>query len=302
MNVLVIGADGFIGRHVYNELIGDHIVTAGINPNRNLGVKFTKFAELDLLKVEDIKRVLSDQRPEVIVNCAGVVDPGVDSTGNLVLTKNILESAHGYANTVRRVILMGSAASYGVLSSPDELPVAESTPLRAEEGYALSKRLEEEYALEYAKENGMDVIVARIFNPIGKGMKRRFLIPALIEQINKLGEGSNGKMEVSRLDSERDYIDVIDVAVAIRNLVDAEKLNHNVYNIGSGKATSNREIIDTIISVLGVEKNGIELVETSSEKEAIVASRADIGRISKDTGWRPVRSINETIEELIDAR
>jgi nucleoside-diphosphate-sugar epimerase len=298
MNVLTIGADGFIGRHVYDELKSSHVVVAGINPN-NPSEAYNTSVRIDLRDKNAIDKALASCSPEVVIDCAGVVDPNAGPDDNMNLTKNILEAATDYSGGLRRVILMGSAASYGVLLSPGEVPVSEITPLRAESGYALSKRLEEEYVSDYAKTANIEVIVARLFNPIGNGMKSRFLIPNLIRQIRE-GELQKVPIEVSRLDSERDYIDVRDAAVAIKRLAETLKLRHNTYNIGSGRATSNEELVSTVMDVMGASLGRLKLIETEPEREKLVASCADISRIQQDTGWAPSITLKETIKAMAD--
>lgn len=301
MKVLITGAEGFIGRHVYEELKGAHDVVAGLNPNSTPKTHGESIS-INLRDGDAIRKALVSVNPEVLINCAGVVDSSAQPEDNLTMTRNILEVAHEHNGTLRRVILMGSAASYGLLSSADELPVNEATQLRADSGYALSKKLEDEFADRFAQENDFDVVIARIFNPIGKGMKARFLIPALIRQLNAVQHGQAGEVEVSRLDSERDYIDVRDVARAVRALAEAKTLNHRIYNVGSGLATSNKQLIDAITRSMGLSTTNITLLESSPYKEPRLASCADIRRLTEDTGWKPSLSLETTVEEIVNER
>ncbi len=255
---------------------------------------------IDLRDKSAIHKALASCSPEVVIDCAGVVDPNAGPDDNMNLTKNILEAANDCAGGLRRVVLMGSAASYGVPLSLREVPVSEITPLRAESGYALSKRLEEEYVSDYAKTASFEVIVARLFNPIGKGMKSRFLIPNPIRQIREGGPHEGASIEVSRLHSERDYIDVRDAAVAIKRLAETLKLRYGTYNVGSGRATSNKELVSTVMDVMGVSLERSKLIETEPEREKLVASCADISRIQQDTGWAPSITLKETIKGMVD--
>src|SRR5947199_333717 len=75
-------------------------------------------------------------------------------------------------------------------------------------------------ALEYRDTHNLPVTVARIFNPIGHGMHPRFLIPQLIQQTHEILINKRAAIEVSRLNAKRDYIDVNDVATAIKTLVE----------------------------------------------------------------------------------
>lgn len=301
MNILVIGADGFIGRHVYDGLKDAHDVVAGISPS-NTSDTYSASTRVNLMDKSAVSALLTRVHPEVVIDCAGIVDPNAKPEDNTTLTKNVFEALSGCTDLPRRIVLMGSAASYGFLRSADEIPVSEVTPLRAESGYALSKRLEEEYVTEYAKTSNFEIVVARLFNPIGKGMKSRFLIPSIIHQLENAEPNKQVVLEISRLDSERDYIDVRDVALAIKSLAEAATLRHLVYNVGSGRATSNEELITTVVDTVGYRRELIAVNQTAPAPEKLVASCADIRRITEDTGWAPRITLKEAIKEIVDER
>lgn len=53
---------------------------------------------------------------------------------NVVFSENIVEAAHGLSTVIPKVIICGSAGTYGFVR-PEEIPVSEDTPQRAEQGY-----------------------------------------------------------------------------------------------------------------------------------------------------------------------
>jgi GDP-4-dehydro-6-deoxy-D-mannose reductase len=118
---------------------------------------------------------------------------------------------------VGRIIICGSAGVYGQVEK-QELPVKETTPLRASSPYALSKKAEEDVAISLGEKYKLPVTIARIFNPIGRNMGQKFLITSLLNQVKQLQSGERNQLEVSRLDSERDYVAVEDIAHAIRTI------------------------------------------------------------------------------------
>lgn len=153
--------------------------------------------------------------------------------------------------------------------------------------------------MELGQKYGIPVIVTRIFNPIGKGMHERFLIPQIVNQVADYKTGKRTNLEVSRLDSKRDYIAVDDVADAIKVLIEGTP-KASIYNIGSGHATSNKELIDVVIHEVGLETIP-DVVQTSDKPEQLVAIQADIRRIADEFHWQPKRPIEEVIKEIVDA-
>lgn len=294
MKILVIGANGFIGSSVSSLLSKYHeVYMAGRYEN----LSKSQF-NLNLLDYDNILHLLTKLKPEVIINCAGIVENSERAKLNIEYTKNLLNAIVESKVTFKRIIISGSAAEYGYVDKKD-IPVNENTPLNANTGYGLSKKNEELAAIEISIKNKLPVTIARIFNPIGIGMHNRFLIPSLLKQIKDIKEGKRKTIEVSRLDALRDYINVKDIASAFRVLVENET-KFNTYNIGSGISTSNWHLIETIIKEFNLSTEP-DLIETSEDQEKLVAVQADITRISNEFSWKPVFTIEETIKEIVNA-
>jgi NDP-hexose 4-ketoreductase len=294
MKVLIFGANGFIGKNVMRVLADKHEVHGAVRePSSQPNIH-----QADLLDKNSIRRTLEQVKPEVVINCSGIVDNSDASMQNIQFTTNLLEVIHELGLPVQRVIISGSAAEYGVVDKAN-IPVTEDAPLNAAAGYGLSKLKEERFALDFAKKHDLPVVVARIFNPIGAGMHERFLIPKLIAQVKDLKEGKRESLEVSRLDSKRDYVNIDDAARAIAVLAE-QSPSQKVYNIGSGVATSNGQLLQIVIDYSELEQSPM-ITETSAEVEPLVAIQADVSRLQTEFQWRPQHSLEQTVKEIIDA-
>ncbi len=294
MRVLIIGANGFIGSNVASLLSESHEVYRAGRFERPTKDQFN----LDLLDYDNILHLLTKLQPEAIINCAGIVENSDRAKLNVQFTKNLLYAVIESKLMVKRIIISGSAAEYGYVDKKN-IPVNENTPLNANTGYGLSKKMEELAAIEISNKNSLPATIARIFNPIGAGMHMRFLIPSLMNQINDIKEGKRNDIEVSRLDALRDYINVKDIASAFQVLVENEP-KYSTYNIGSGVSTSNWQLIEILVKEFDLNTEP-ELKETSTEQEKLVAVQADIARISNEFKWKPVFTVDETIKEIVDA-
>lgn len=292
MNVLVFGSNGFVGRNVCNELESNHTV---IKASRRTAAQDEHNVKVDLLDQHSIGEALRKVRPEVIINCAGIVDANMDLEQNIQFTRNILEQAT-QIDEVKKVIISGSAGEYGRVA-PDNIPVNEATPLNADSGYGLAKVKEEQLALEYQRNHTIGVVVLRIFNPIGKGMADKFLLTRLLQQVNEYRAGERESIELARLDAKRDYIAINDIATAIRAVVEGDP-KENVYNVGSGHSTTNGELLELILKNSKLEDRP-HIKETANEAEPLVAIQADITRLSDEFGWRPVHKIEEVVREIV---
>jgi nucleoside-diphosphate-sugar epimerase len=295
MRCLVVGAEGFVGRNICKELEKNDNIEV-IKGSRKATGDDENVARIDLLDQESIGDAIRRYHPETIINCAGIVDASMDVEQNIQFTNNILEQAIQVGG-VKRVIISGSAGSYGYVSS-EHIPVAETTPLNANQGYGHAKVREEQLALDYQKKHNIGVVVMRIFNPIGKDMADKFLLTRLLQQVDEYKSGNRDAIELARLDAKRDYIAVEDVASAFRAVVEGEP-KESVYNIGSGVSTSNGELLELILKNSKLKERP-PIRETSDVAEPLVAIQADTSRLSNEFGWHPVRKIDETVKEIID--
>lgn len=288
---LVIGSNGFVGSHVAEALADSYEVHTADRGTEG----GDRLHHIDLTRPETIKAVLEKVKPDIIVSCAGVIENTEKAQLNPKFTKNLLTEALASGLDFERIVVMGSAAEYGLVDE-DDIPVSEDTPLNANSQYGLSKKAESKVAEEFHKEHNLPVVVTRIFNPIGEGMNSQQLLPNLLRQIQAIQDGTADTVEVSRLDTKRDYVDIDDVALAIKAVIENNP-REVVYNVGSGKSTSTKELVELIVGDRDIMKK-INMVETSSEPEPLVAVQADISRIGTDVGWEPKNSIEETIEKI----
>lgn len=290
--ILVIGSDGFIGANVQAILSGSFDVYGAVMK----GADGKRTHQIDLLDRRTIARVFLAVQPNIVINNAGIVDKGEKAQLNLVFTTNLLETVAASGLKPERIILSGSAAEYGIV---EKLPVSEDTPVRATSDYGLSKLQETSFALAFASKHSLPVVIGRIFNPIGPNMNPGLMVPKIIEQVREVKQGRRKSIEISRLDSQRDYIHVKDIARAFRALVEGQP-KRTVYNLGSGKSTTNQALVELILdnSKL-VDRPAI--VQTADIQEPLYASQADITRMHEEFGWLPRYTIQETIKELIDA-
>lgn len=296
MRLLVIGANGFIGNSVAKRLADDNDVYKGTR-NDDEFQENSHDIPLDLTDKQSIIDALKRVQPDAIVNCAGIVENNEKAELNPRMTQNLLEAIVDSAIPVKRVVVLGSAAEYGIVD-PEEEPVKEHNPPRATSPYGVSKVNEASVVDTYRDAHDIPVVTARIFNPIGTGMPQRQLLPRLIEQVREVKAGDRDSIEVSRLDSQRDYIDVKDVAEAIDLLVTREP-KEAVYNIGSGVSTTNQTLVDAILKYSGLQ-GSVEVTQTSPDKEPYFASRADISRLQNEFGWKPTNTIDDVVKEIVN--
>ncbi|MBP6041403.1 NAD(P)-dependent oxidoreductase [Candidatus Saccharibacteria bacterium] len=281
MRIVIFGGSGFIGSRLVAEMSMDG--------------KDEVFSEkIDLLDQASIRQYIELKQPTLIINCAGITS-GSTVGNNQVFSINILKAVASLGVNPR-IIILGSAAEYGLVENAHE-KVAESHARKPIGAYGIAKKDEIDASLVFAKKSGLDLIVARVFNPIGTGMNPKQLLPNILSQIEGLNSGQTQEISVSRTDSYRDFFSIDDLTSGLKALA-SHDLNHRVYNVGSGRATSIGELVDTLIKQ-NTKLDTVSVSQRLNTPEPIVAACADISRIGLDCGWLPSGSLEKTLEKML---
>ena len=173
---MVTGASGFIGRHLLNMLLD-----AANGPKRIIALdKGVHLSAVPAPRIETILCDLTDRpcvlnaieqaKPDGIIHLAGMT-AGTDLSSyfavNVQACENVLAAA-AQMERQPRVLVIGSAAEYGITSGTHEV-VDEQRPLRAKTAYGINKIMQESWALLYHLEKSVPVICVRPFNITGPG-------------------------------------------------------------------------------------------------------------------------------------
>ena len=279
-NILVTGANGFIGRALVEKL-----------NSHGLNVVSLTSMEGDIANKQTMEK-FSQKGISHVFHLAGKtfvpdswINPQIFYETNVLGTVNVLEFCR--VNHVPLTYI--SAYVYG---HPDILPIREDSVIRPSNPYAMTKWIAEQTCAFYAKTYDFPVITIRAFNAYGIGQAENFLIPAIISQV--LDGGAN--IIVKDLMPKRDYVYLDDLLTALIATL-SNPINYRVYNIGSGVSLSVKEVIDIIQEVAGTKKNVIcNNVARANELMDVVA---DITNVKNEFGWYPKHSFRAGIEEII---
>ncbi|MEN8228006.1 MAG: NAD-dependent epimerase/dehydratase family protein [Bacteroidota bacterium] len=308
-SILIIGGFGFMGRNLYQHLVQAGYSTVNIMSNVPLSTEdpFRSVFNhrLYLGSINDkklVEEVISDH--EVIFSLAGlsgaassISSPFEDLRVNLEGHLNILEACRKKGNN-NRIIFPSTRLVYG---KPLTLPVSETHPLDPQSIYAIHKNTAEYYYLLYSKLYALKTVVYRISNPYGynynpEGISysvlNQFIHKAIIgEPIQLFGDGTQ----------KRDYLHINDLSRIMEETIHNETLTGNIYNIGSGIATSIIEVVRTIQEV--IPGTTFKLVDWPSLEKNIETGDyySDLSKIMKDTHWKPSIDLRTGIRITADA-
>ena len=271
MNVLVVGGAGYIGSHAVAMLheAGHQVV---VFDNLTLGhaaaVKHVTLVEGDLRDQSLVEQTLTDHKIEVVMHFAALAevgtsvrDPASYYQNNVVAALSLLEAMR--KTDVKKFIFSSTTATYG---EPAKIPIAETTPQNPINPYGFTKLVIERALADYAHAYGFAYAALRYFNAAGASPSGEIgedhspeshLIPIVLEVA--LGQREHITIfgdDYPTADGTciRDYVHVDDLASAHMAAIDKLEPGKGIcVNLGTGRGTSVREIVDACREVTGHE-------------------------------------------------
>ncbi|GAA5040760.1 UDP-glucose 4-epimerase [Thermocatellispora tengchongensis] len=305
--ILVTGGLGFIGSHTVRALLdmGEGCVLvqrrtgevpAGL-VGENVAVERADITDLDaLLDVGKRHKITGIVHLAFSMPWPPAPDQPIEQTrkalGSLL---NIMQAAQDWG-----VARVGVASTIGVYSGiADEGPLREDSPLPMTAPHVIPtfKKIGEMLNGHVADVTGIEVINHRISGTWGPGDPHGAMFFAAPELIHAAAKGTEPDLSTLFVPPHaEDAIDlcyVKDTGRAIALLQLADRLNHRTYNVGSGRATTNAEIIAAIKQV--VPDARVDLPTGGLGRQSYL----DITRLQQDTGYKPEYDAERAAAEYI---
>ena len=318
-NALVTGAGGFVGQWLCRALLGhDWTVTGttiGAAPQPGilspLELAQIQWRAIDLRPGVDrrtLHGLLDRERPDVIFHLAAIAfvpaagdDPMRALDTNVTGAVRLVEAMrqHRASGTLDpSLLVIGSAEQYGRHDASD-MPLTEGHDLRPRTFYAATKCAQEAFALAAARAEGLRVTATRSFNHSGRGQPPEFLLPALVRRALTARSTPDASVAIGNTETVRDFLHVEDVVAAYISLVERGR-SGEVYNVCSGEGATVGEIAAEVLSRAGV--TGPLRSEPALRRSVDVPFLVgDNAKLRADTGWSPVRSRGDIIDDLLNA-
>jgi UDP-glucose 4-epimerase len=285
-NVLVTGANGFIGRALVRRLVADGQTTVctARQPADDLA-EGTAWLPGDLTDRSFVQRLVEQARPQVVFHLASQVTGSrsidvVPTTlaNNLVSSVSVLEAATDAG--CDRVVLIGS----GDEPADGEAPCSP---------YAASKWAVGGYARMFLSLYGTPVTTARPFMVYGPDQPD--VSKVVPYSITTLLRGKAPTLSSGQRLCDWVYID--DVVDALLVLADAADVIGRVVDVGTGRLHTVRHVVETISTLVGAGVDPVfgGLPDRQRETEAV----ADVVETARVCGWRPTTDLYEGLKRTV---
>ena len=287
MNILILGASGFIGtnlaialsRNKDNNLTLADAHLEYFKPIVEAGVQ-CQIVQLDFFSRPDLDSVVRNQ--DIVYHLSSSNIPTTSNrsvseeiTVNVQSTLNLLDSC--VREKVKKVIFISSGGT--VYGKQFECPLSEDTATYPITSYGLQKITIEKMLYLYEYTYGLDYRVLRLSNPYGPYQRPNGKLGAVTtftyKAINGYGIEVYGDGSVVR-----DYIYIDDAIEAVINIAEKET-KYKTYNVGSGKGKSINEIIELISKALSINPS---VIYKDARKVDVPINYLDVSRYENEFG------------------
>ena len=306
-NVLITGADGFIGSHLIERLVKEGARVKALSQYNS----FNNWGWLeDVDCKDDIEVLCGDVRDsayvkhiskgiDVIFHLAALIaipysyvapESYVDT--NIKGTLNVCQAA--LDNNIEKVIVTSTSEVYGTARY---VPIDEKHPKQPQSPYSATKIGADAIAKSFNNAFDLPVVIARPFNTYGPRQSARAVIPTIIIQI------AAGKKQIMLGDTTptRDFNYVKDTCSGFVALANCDQAVCEEINIGSNYEIS---IGDTLSLIKNIMNSDVEFI---TDKERIRPKNSEVNRlwcdnskIRKLTDFKPEYSIERGLKETIE--
>jgi UDP-N-acetylglucosamine 4-epimerase len=313
---LITGVAGFIGSNILETLLKHNQRVVGID-NLSTGFlhnlesvkkivgktkwKYFQFIEGDISNFKTCKKAIKNV--DIVLHQAArgsipksTKDPVATNKDNINGFLNILNCSR--INNVKSFVYASSSSVYG---DSKKLPKVEEKVGKILSNYALTKKVNEEYARLFFDLYGFKTIGLRYFNVFGKRQNPNgdyaAVIPKWIHSVikkNKITIYGDGE-------TSRDFCPISNVVQAnILASIKILKKKNYVFNVGTGSRITLNELIKLIYKILKIDIPSQQILYQKFRKGDIRHSLSSIKKIKRILGYKPTVSfksgINETIE------
>lgn len=299
MKCLVTGGVGFIGSHLVERLLNSgHEVVVLDNFSTGRPENLDHIEDKSNLRLFQVD--ISNQKSirsyfmgvDWVFHLAALADivpsikiPAKYHRSNVDGTISVLEASR--AAGIKRFIYTASSSCYGI---PDIYPTPETANIRPQYPYALTKYIGEQYVLHWSEIYNLPALSLRLFNVYGPKSRTSGTYGAVFGVFLAQKIHNKPFTVVGNGKQTRDFIFVTDAVNALVKAAESD-IKNEVFNVGSGNTYS----INHLVELLGGD--AVHIPKRLGEPDR---TQADISKIQKKLGWKPMVTFKEGVEIMLE--
>ncbi|MDL1911663.1 NAD-dependent epimerase/dehydratase family protein [Chloroflexi bacterium CFX6] len=304
---LVTGAGGFIGSHLVEALLrrGAKVRAFIRYTSRNDLALLELLSPEDLSKIEIVAGDLRDEHAvyQAVKGCDFVfhlgalisipysyVHPAEAASVNFMGTLNVLMACREHG--VERLAHTSTSEVYGTAR---RAPIDETHPLQGQSPYSASKIGADKLVESFVASYGLPAVTVRPFNTFGPRQSARAVIPTIVTQALVKDE-----IKLGNLTATRDFTFVSDTVNGFLRAAEAQGVEGDVFNLGTGEEITIGDLAKRIMDRLG---KSLPVVEDSPrlrpEASEVMRLLSDNSLAIRRLGWKPEVALDEGLDRTI---
>lgn len=307
--VLVTGADGFIGSHLVEALVGrcqrvrvlkhyhsypqeDNLVF--IDPDVRARIETVAGDVQDPHQMQDVVRDV-----DVVFHLAALIGipysyeaPASYLRTNVLGTHHLLEGARRAG--IVRFVHTSTSEVYGTAQYS---PIDEDHPLVGQSPYSASKIAADKIAESYYLAFELPVVTVRPFNTFGPRQSERAVIPTIISQLLF----TEGLLKLGDLSPRRDFTFVGDTVAGFIRAGESEQALGQTINLGTGQAVTIGDLALLLMQLVGRKTDIVsDTPRLRPEKSEVQELICNNRRAAELLNWKPTCSLPQGLKQAIE--
>ncbi len=300
-SLTITGIDGFVGRHVAKLAKSAGLTVRGVSRSLELPLELAEYVD-EYYSADLTEEFPANALSDAIIHLAGLAAVGPSFSApqlyvnaNSSMITNMCETILDLGcQTDTRIVGISTGAVYAQSLSGE--PIAETDPIVMSSPYVVSKVLVENL-LSYYSSRGVKSVIARPFNHIGPGQGPGFIVPDLWEKLRNLRSAE--PLRVGNLETQRDYLDVRDVAAAYLSLATSDAFGEETFNVCSGNSVSGLAVLAALCAELEIPIPELYIDETLLRPNDTAKIAGSAKKLRLKLGWEPVFTLSQSIADFV---
>lgn len=304
--VLVTGAGGFIGSRLVQRLVEQGArVRAFVRYNSRADFGLLKqlpaqtLAQLEIIAgdLRDAHALaLAAEGVELVFHLGALISipysylhPDEVVESNVLGTLNVLQACRTHGC---RLVHTSTSEVYG---SALTVPISEEHPLQGQSPYSASKIGADKLVESFYRAYGVQAVTVRPFNTYGPGQSARAVIPTVITQAL-----TQDVINLGNLEAKRDFSYLDDTVDGFIKAAEAEGVQGETFNLGTGTEISIGELAKQIVELVGRPVQiAVDAERLRPEASEVMRLLSDNSKARQLLGWQPQTTLSDGLAQTI---
>lgn len=250
-----------------------------------------------------IYRIVAQTRPDECYHLASSSFVSYNFEDESSLVANNFTATHALLAGIRelvpgcRVYFAGSSEMFG---DARVSPQNEITPFNPRSVYGISKLAAFHLARNYREHHKLFVAAGILYNHESPRRGFQFVTRKITSTVAKIHLGLADRLELGNIDAMRDWGYSPDYVVAMHSMLQQEKPGDFV--IATGKLHTVKDFLRKAFRVVGLDYAAYTHINPSHFRPGeVVPLCGDASKARKELGWKPTRTFEEIVKEMVAA-